>query len=178
MKFRTPEEQSDFLEAAALQKLIIAAMREATEKNSQELAALLKQISDRYRSANSYVRSEVTELMQELKNLVGDFEFSSFVHQSVSPIPTRSNSRIIKFALTGCVATAILSVVGFDTIRRLSTITPSLNEVENSTSACTEVNPDRVTIGGYYRRDGTYVKSHEKTMPNHTKADNINCQRK
>lgn len=178
MKFSKPEGQNDFLEAAALQKLIIAAMKEATARNSQELAVLLKQISRRYHSANSYVRSEVALLMQELKKLVGDFEHLTPIQPATKPILSRSKPRINGVVFAGCVIAAILSAIGFETVRRSTAIAPSSNQVENAASACTEVNPNRVTVEGYYRRDGSYVKRHERTMPNDTKADNINCSRK
>ena len=35
-------------------------------------------------------------------------------------------------------------------------------------------NPNRVQVNGYYRKDGTYVQSHQRTVPNNTKADNLN----
>lgn len=35
------------------------------------------------------------------------------------------------------------------------------------------VNPDQIVIDDYYRNDGTHVRSHNRTMPNETKADNI-----
>ncbi|MGG6269580.1 hypothetical protein ACQ4M3_36500 [Leptolyngbya sp. AN03gr2] len=178
MKFSKTEGQNDFLEAAALQKLIIAAMKEATATNPQELAALLKQISQRHRSANSYVRSEVVLLMQELKELVGDFEYSTPIQPVVKPTLSRSKPGIKKAVFAGCIVAAILSAIGFETVRRSTAIAPSSNQVENSTSACTEINPDRVMIEGYYRHDGTYVRGHERTVPNHTKADNINCRRR
>lgn len=53
MTFKRPQEQSDFLEAAALQKLIVAAMKELTQKHPQEIAASLNQIFNRYNAANS-----------------------------------------------------------------------------------------------------------------------------
>ncbi|MBE9009287.1 hypothetical protein IQ250_03620 [Pseudanabaenaceae cyanobacterium LEGE 13415] len=178
MKFSQPEEQNDFLEAAALQKLIIAAMKEAIARTPQELPALLKQISQRYYSANSYVRSEVAPLMQELKDLVGDFEYSTPIQPPIKSTLSRSTPGIQRFVFAGCIVAVILSAVGFETVRRSTAIAPSSNPVENAASACTEVNPNRVTVEGYYRRDGGYVKGYEKTMPNDTKADNINCSRK
>ena len=35
------------------------------------------------------------------------------------------------------------------------------------------VNPCRVSVSGYYRKDGTYVRGHQRTCPNSTTADNL-----
>lgn len=185
MTSRTPEGQNDFLDAAALQKLIVSAMKSATDKNPQALVTLLHQISNRYNSANSYVRSEVAELMQELKNLVGDFETSPPAEQSVPSVPIRSNAknRFVAFAFAGFAAIVTLSTIAVASIRHSTAIAPSQptsSSTESKTDSaliCGEVNPSRVMVKGHSRSNGSYVKPHERTAPNQTKADNLNCSR-
>lgn len=188
MGFRSSEERSDFLEVAALQKLIVAAMKKASERHPQELAALLHQICTQYNAASSQVRSEVAELIQELKNLVGEFDTSTPANQASNP----SNSkRWIAVMAAGAVVSA-LSVIGFQSVRQSITISaprnsegiapqsPSLgNETGvNSSldSACSGVNSKRVAVSGYRRSNGQYIPPHERTAPNQTTSDNLgNC---
>lgn len=185
MGFRKSEERSDFLEAAALQKLIVAAMKKASEKHPQELAAVLQQISNQYNAANSQVRSEVAELLQELKNLVGEFGTSTPASQA--PIHSKPKRWIAVTA--GCAAIFTLTAVGLQSARHSSMISDPRNSTEiapqspalgneadanaTSDSDCSGVNPERVAVDGYFRRDGKYVPPHERTAPNQTTSDNL-----
>ena len=38
------------------------------------------------------------------------------------------------------------------------------------------VNPNDVNVRGYVKKNGKYVKSHHRTKPNSTKADNYSAQ--
>jgi hypothetical protein len=188
--FKRSEERSDFLEAAALQKLIVAAMKKASERHPQELAALLHQICDQYNAASSQVQSEVAELIQELKNLVGEFDTSTSANQA--SIPSNSNPSNPKrwIAVTAaCAVVSALSVIGFQSVRQSTAISPPRNSEGiapqspswgnesgvNSAldSACSGVNPKRVAVSGYRRSNGQYIFPHERTAPNQTTSDNL-----
>ncbi|HTL89573.1 MAG TPA: hypothetical protein VL134_09245 [Leptolyngbya sp.] len=177
MKFSPTEGQNDFLEVLALQKLIIAAMKASTEKYPHELRGLLKQVQNRHNAASSYVQSEVAELMQELRNLVGAFETEPSADPAathpVSYPPTRSNSKFsaMGFAWVGIAAIVALSSIGFESVRH------AIAPVFSSETGCTEVNPKRVNVQGYDRDNGTSVAPYERTAPNHTTSDNLNCSR-
>jgi hypothetical protein len=175
MRFQSPKGQNDFLEVAALQKLIVSAMKELNEKPPQELTALLGQVFKRYNAASSDVQSEVAQLVQELRNLIGDFE----------PLPTCQSrsapSRRWKFRSAapisvGFAAIAILGAVGFQSIRQSTAIVPAQSPAFTHETNCMAVNPDRVSVSGYQRQDGISVSPYVRTAPNSTKSDNLSCK--